>query len=76
MFVGGQKEMLTVLSQLGIPQAQAGDWEGIARIVLNKSGNPIQMELYKFMKPHIISIYKTSLILQYLILIGREIIKL
>ena len=35
MFVGGQKEMLTVLSQLGIPKAQAGNWGDIARIDLN-----------------------------------------
>lgn len=57
MFVGGQKEMLTVLSQLGIPQAQAGDWEGIARIVLNKSGNPIQMTKWNLVHENEYHIY-------------------
>ena len=54
--MGAQEEMHHVFSQLGIRRYQVGDWEGIARIVLNKSGNQIRQNGIKFMETHIYTI--------------------
>jgi len=64
-FVGGQEEMHHVFSQLGIRRYQVGDWEGIARIVLNKSGNQIKMELNSWKR------ISTQYLLYYLLMIGK-----
>ena len=54
-----------VFSQLGIRRYQVGDWEGIARIVLNKSGNQIKMELNSWKR------ISTQYLLYYLLMIGK-----